>query len=300
MKVKSFEGFMKGIFILSALMSVIAIILICIFIFAGGIPFIAEYGLKNFLLGTQWKPSNTPPSYGILPMILGSLYVTGGAIVLGVPVGILTATYLSKFCNKKLYKILKPSINLMAGIPSIIYGFFALTVIVPIMRDVLGGTGMNIITASILLGIMILPTIIGMSEASIRAVPSSYYEGSVALGATHERTVMSVLLPAAKSGILSSVILGIGRAIGETMAVILVAGNQARMPAGITKGVRTLTTNIVIEMAYAADTHREALIATAAILFIFILIINSIFMIIKRRGKIWVKLLDLQLNFLHS
>lgn len=285
MKVKSFEGFMKGIFILSALMSVIAIILICIFIFAGGIPFIAEYGLKNFLLGTQWKPSNTPPSYGILPMILGSLYVTGGAIILGVPVGILTATFLSKFCNKKLYKILKPSINLMAGIPSIIYGFFALTVLVPIMRNVFGGTGMNIITASILLGIMILPTIIGMSEASIRAVPSSYYEGSVALGATHERTVMSVLLPAAKSGILSSVILGIGRAIGETMAVILVAGNQPRMPAGLTKGVRTLTTNIVMEMAYAADTHREALIATAAVLFIFILIINSIFMIIKRRGK---------------
>ena len=285
MKAKSFEGFMKGIFILSALMSVIAIILICIFIFAGGLPFIAEYGVKNFLLGTQWKPSNSPPSYGILPMILGSLYVTGGAIVLGVPVGILTATYLSKFCNNKLYKILKPSINLMAGIPSIIYGFFALTVIVPIIREVLGGTGMNIITASILLGIMILPTIIGMSEASIRAVPESYYEGSVALGATHERTVMSVLLPAAKSGILSSVILGIGRAIGETMAVILIAGNQARMPAGLTKGVRTLTTNIVIEMAYAADTHREALIATAAVLFIFILIINSIFMIIKRRGK---------------
>lgn len=285
MKAKSFEGFMKGIFILSALMSVVAIILICIFIFAGGIPFIAEYGVKNFLLGTQWKPSNSPPSYGILPMILGSLYVTVGAIVLGVPVGILTATYLSKFCNKKLYKILKPSINLMAGIPSIIYGFFALTVIVPIIREVLGGTGMNIITASILLGIMILPTIIGMSEASIRAVPESYYEGSVALGATHERTVMSVLLPAAKSGILSSVILGIGRAIGETMAVILIAGNQARMPAGLTKGVRTLTTNIVIEMAYAADTHREALIATAAVLFIFILIINSIFMIIKRRGK---------------
>lgn len=285
MKAKSFEGFMKGIFILSALMSVVAIILICIFIFAGGLPFIAEYGVKNFLLGTQWKPSNSPPSYGILPMILGSLYVTVGAIILGVPVGILTATYLSKFCNKKLYKILKPSINLMAGIPSIIYGFFALTVIVPIIREVLGGTGMNIITASILLGIMILPTIIGMSEASIRAVPESYYEGSVALGATHERTVMSVLLPAAKSGILSSVILGIGRAIGETMAVILIAGNQARMPAGLTKGVRTLTTNIVIEMAYAADTHREALIATAAVLFIFILIINSIFMIIKRRGK---------------
>jgi phosphate transport system permease protein len=284
MKSKSYEGFMKGIFMISAMMSILAIILICFFIFAGGIPFIKDYGLKEFLLGTQWKPSNSPPSFGILPMIMGSLYVTVGAIAIGVPIGILTATYLSKFCGRRLYAFLKPSINLMSGIPSIIYGFFALTVIVPIMRDVFGGTGMNIITASILLGIMILPTIIGMSEASIRAVPETYYEGSVALGATHERAVMSVILPAARSGILSSVILGIGRAIGETMAVILVAGNQARMPAGLTKGIRTLTTNIVIEMAYAADTHREALIATAAVLFIFILIINGLFMILKRRG----------------
>lgn len=284
MKAKSFEGFMKGIFILSAMMSIISIVLICFFIFAGGLPFIAEYGLGEFLLGTQWKPSNNPPSYGILPMIMGSVYVTLGAVIIGVPIGILTATYLSKFCGKKLYKILKPSVNLMSGIPSIVYGFFALTVIVPIMRDLVGGTGMNIMTASILLGIMILPTIIGMSEASIRAVPESYYEGSVALGATHERTIMSIILPAARSGILSSVILGIGRAIGETMAVILVAGNQARMPKGITKGVRTMTTNIVIEMAYAADQHREALIATAAVLFIFILIINATFMIVKRRG----------------
>lgn len=284
MKAKSFEGFMKGIFILSAMMSIISIVLICFFIFAGGLPFIAEYGLGEFLLGTQWKPSNNTPSYGILPMIMGSVYVTLGAVIIGVPIGILTATYLSKFCGKKLYKILKPSVNLMSGIPSIVYGFFALTVIVPIMRDLVGGTGMNIMTASILLGIMILPTIIGMSEASIRAVPESYYEGSVALGATHERTIMSIILPAARSGILSSVILGIGRAIGETMAVILVAGNQARMPKGITKGVRTMTTNIVIEMAYAADQHREALIATAAVLFIFILIINATFMIVKRRG----------------
>lgn len=284
MKTKSFEGFMKGIFILSAMMSIISIILICFFIFAGGLPFIARYGLGNFLLGTEWKPGNTPPSYGILPMIMGSLYVTSGAAILGVPIGILTATYLAKFCNKKLYKLLKPSVNLMSGIPSIVYGFFALTVIVPIMRDIVGGNGMNIMTASILLGIMILPTIIGMSEASIRAVPESYYEGSVALGATHERTVMSVILPAARSGILSSIILGIGRAIGETMAVILVAGNQPRMPKGITKGVRTMTTNIVMEMAYAADEHREALIATAAVLFIFILLINAAFMIVKRRG----------------
>lgn len=284
MKLKSFEGFMKGIFILSAMMSIISIILICFFIFAGGLPFITEYGLGDFLLGSKWKPSDTPASFGILPMISGSLYVTLGAAILGVPIGILTATYLAKFCNGRLYKLLKPSVNLMSGIPSIVYGFFALTVIVPIMRDFVGGTGMNIITASILLGIMILPTIIGMSEASIRAVPDSYYEGSVALGATHERAVMSVILPAARSGILSSIILGIGRAIGETMAVILVAGNQARMPAGLTKGLRTMTTNIVIEMTYAADQHREALIATAAVLFVFILIINAAFMIVKRRG----------------
>lgn len=283
MKSKSIENFMKIMFFISATMSIIAIVLICIFIFAGGIPFIQEYGLKNFLLGTEWKPNNTPSSFGILPMILGSIYVTIGAIIIGVPIGILTATYLAKFCNKKIYKFLKPSINLMAGIPSIVYGFFALVVIVPIIRNIFGGTGMNIITASILLGIMILPTITNISEASIRAVPQSYYEGSIALGASHEKSILSVILPAAKSGILSSIILGIGRAIGETMAVILVAGNQARVPAGLTKGVRTLTTNIVIEMAYAADEHRQALIATATILFAFILIINGIFLTIKRR-----------------
>lgn len=284
MKKKTFEGFMKYVFILSAMTSILAIILICVFIFSEGLPFIKEYGLKNFLLGTNWKPSNTPPSYGILPMILGSLYITLGAIIIGVPIGVLTATYLAKFSTKRLYKFLKPSINLMAGIPSIIYGFFALTLIVPLIRNIFGGTGMNIVTASILLGIMILPTIISISESSINAVPESYYEGSMALGASHERSVIAVVLPTAKSGIISSIILGIGRAIGETMAVILVAGNQPRMPAGITKGVRTLTTNIVMEMSYAADTHREALIATAVVLFVFILIINGIFLIVKRRS----------------
>ena len=284
MKKKTFEGFMKYVFILSAMTSILAIILICVFIFSEGLPFIKEYGLKNFLFGTNWKPSNTPPSYGILPMILGSLYITLGAIIIGVPIGVLTATYLAKFSTKRLYKFLKPCINLMAGIPSIIYGFFALTLIVPLIRNIFGGTGMNIVTASILLGIMILPTIISISESSINAVPESYYEGSMALGASHERSVIAVVLPTAKSGIISSIILGIGRAIGETMAVILVAGNQPRMPAGITKGVRTLTTNIVMEMSYAADTHREALIATAVVLFVFILIINGIFLIVKRRA----------------
>ena len=284
MRSKSFEGLMKGVFLASATMAIIAIILICVFIFSSGVPFIAEYGLFDFLFGTKWNPSNKPPSYGILPMILGSIYVTIGAVVIGVPIGILTAAFMAKFCNKKLYRFLKPAVNLMSGIPSIVYGFFALTMIVPIIRERVGGTGMSILTASILLGIMILPTIIGLSEASIRAVPESYYEGSIALGASHERTVMSVLLPAARSGILSSVILGIGRAIGETMAVILVAGNQARIPIDITKGVRTMTTNIVIEMAYAGEEHRSALIATAVVLFVFILIINGLFLIVKRRS----------------
>lgn len=283
MKKISFEGFMKGVFMLCSTTSILAIILICYFIFSGGVPFIMEYGLKEFLLGTSWRPSNTPPAFGILPMIFGSLVMTLVAVVLGVPIGVLTATYLAKFCDKRLYKILKPCINLMAGIPSIVYGFFALVVIVPLMKDVFGGTGMNIITASILLAIMILPTIIGLSESSIKSVPNSYYEGSIGLGASHERAVMTVVLPAAKSGIISSIILGVGRAIGETMAVILVAGNQPRIPNSLTKGVRTLTTNIVLEMAYAADAHREALIATAVVLFVFILLINAIFLIVKRR-----------------
>ncbi|MFY9213303.1 MAG: phosphate ABC transporter permease subunit PstC [Tissierellaceae bacterium] len=284
MKSKSFEGFMKIVFIICAATSILAILLICYFIFSGGVPFIMEYGLKNFLFGNKWAPSHSPQAFGILPMIVGSLLVTLGAIIIGVPIGVLTATYLAKFSNKKIYRFLKPSINLMAGIPSIVYGFFALVVVVPVMRNLVGGTGMNIITASLLLGIMILPTIIGLSESSIRSVPESYYEGSVGLGASHERAVMTVILPAAKSGIISSVILGIGRAIGETMAVILVAGNQPRIPSSLTQGVRTLTTNIVLEMGYAAEAHREALIATAVVLFVFILLINGIFLIIKRRA----------------
>lgn len=284
MKKESLEKIMKVVFTLAALTSILALLLICVFIFSEGLPFIGRYGLGNFLLGRDWKPTNTPASYGILPMILGSVYITLGAVALGVPIGILTATYLAKFTSPRLYKFLKPAINLMAGIPSIIYGFFALSFIVPLVRSIFGGSGMNIISGSLLLAIMILPTVISISESAIRTVPSAYYEGSIALGASHEEAVVSVVLPAAKSGIISSVILAIGRAIGETMAVILVTGNQARMPAGITRGVRTLTSNIVIEMAYAADMHREALIATAAVLFIFILAINALFVVVKRRA----------------
>jgi len=274
------EKIMRVVFLLTACVSILAVLLICIFLFANGIPAIGKIGVFNFLLGDTWKPSND--IYGILPMILGSIYVTAGAMIIGIPIGILTAAYLAYFCPKRIYKVIKPAINLMAGIPSVIYGFFGLVVIVPFVRDTFGG-GSSMLTASILLGLMILPTIIGVAESSIRAVPSSYYEGALALGASHEKSVFSVVIPSAKSGILAGVVLGVGRAIGETMAVIMVAGNQARIPTDLLKGVRTLTANIVIEMGYAADLHREALIATAVVLFIFILLINLTFSILNRR-----------------
>lgn len=272
---------MKGIFLGAASVSILAVALICFFLFANGVPAIGKIGVFDFLLGKTWKPSND--IYGILPMILGSIYVTAGAVIIGVSIGVLTAVFMAKFCPKKLYKFLKPAIELLAGIPSVVYGFFGLVVIVPFIRENFGGDGSSMLTASILLGIMILPTIIGISEAAIRAVPDSYYEGGLALGASHERSVFFTTLPAARSGIMAGVILGIGRAIGETMAVIMVAGNQPRIPAGILKGLRTLTANIVIEMGYAAGLHREALIATAVVLFVFILIINILFSILKRR-----------------
>ena len=277
------ENFMHGVFLFCACVSILAVALICVFLFANGIPAMKEIGLFDFLIGKQWKPGNN--IYGILPMILGSVYVTGGAIIIGVPIGILVAVFMTHFCPKNLYKVLKPAVELLAGIPSVVYGFFGLMVIVPLIRNIFGGSGTSMLAASIVLGIMILPTIISVSESSLRAVPESYYEGARALGASHERSVFMTVLPAAKSGVLAAVILGIGRAIGETMAVIMVAGNQAAMPRGILKGLRTMTANIVLEMGYAADLHREALIATAVILFVFILIINLSFSVLKRRSE---------------
>ena len=271
------------VFLISALASILAVAMICIFLFANGVPAIGKIGIFKFLAGETWKPGNN--IYGILPMILGSIYVTAGAILVGVPIGILTAVFMARFCPKRLYKVMKPAIDLLAGIPSVVYGFFGLVVIVPVMSDLFGGSGKSIATASVLLGIMILPTIIGVSESAINAVPDRYYEGALALGASHERSVFFATLPAAKSGILAGVILGVGRAIGETMAVIMVAGNQPRMPKGIFQGVRTLTANIVMEMGYATDLHREALIATAVVLFVFILLINLSFSVLNRRAE---------------
>ena len=275
------EGIMHALFLICACVSILAVVLICVYLFASGVPAIGEIGVTDFLFGTKWKPSSG--YYGIFPMIIGSILVTGIAVVIGVPIGILCAVFMSHYCPKKLYRFVKPAINLLAGIPSIGYGFFGLGVIVPIMKELFGGSGKSLLTAGILLGIMILPTVIKTTESSLNAVPKSYYEGALALGATHERSVFFASLPAAKSGILAAIILGVGRAIGETMAVILVAGNQTVIPKSITSGIRTLTSNIVMEMGYAGGLHREALIATGVVLFVFILIINLCFSALKRR-----------------
>ncbi len=270
------EKFMGAVFFITALTSILAVGLICFFLFANGLPAMSKIGVLDFLTGREWSPTDIPPVFGILPMIVGSLYVTAGAILIGVPIGVLTAAFLARVCPSKLYRIVKPGVDLLAGIPSVVYGFFGMAAIVPL-------TGNSILSACILLGIMILPTVIGLAESALRAVPEQYYEGALALGAGPYRSLFFVVLPAAKSGILAAVVLGIGRAIGETMAVIMVAGNQARMPVSLLEGVRTLTANIVIEMGYAAELHREALIATGVVLFVFILIINLSFSALTRR-----------------
>lgn len=277
------ERGMKGVFFLAACISALALILISIFLFANGLPAIFKIGVTDFLFGTVWRPGNQ--LFGILPMILGSICVTAGALLIGVPIALLTAVFLAYFCPPKLYGVCKSGVQLMAGIPSIIYGFFGLVVLVPMVRTVFGvSNGNTMLTASILLGIMILPTVAGVAEASLTSVPKSYYEGALALGASHAQSVYSVVFPAAKSGIKAGIVLGMGRAIGETMAVIMVAGNQARMPHSAVSGVRTMTANIVLEMGYAAGLHREALIGVGVVLFLFILIINLSIAIINRRG----------------
>jgi phosphate transport system permease protein len=277
------DGIMQRVFQGAAIVSVLVLLLICVYFFAGGLPAVGEIGFFPLVLGKDWSPSDVPPQFGILPMILGSFYVTAGAMIVGIPVGIFAAVFLANYCPARLYRLLKPATDLLAGIPSVVYGFFGLVVLVPLVRNLFGGTGMSLLTASVILGIMILPTIIGVSEAAIRAVPNAYYENARALGASRERSLFFVVLPAAGRGIGAGIILGIGRAVGETMAVIMVAGNQARIPTGILKGVRTLTSNIVIEMGYASDLHRGALFATALVLFVLVLLLNIT--VVFYRGK---------------
>ena len=272
------EKFMQGVFFVAACASVLAVALICIFLFANGIPAIKEIGFVKFITGEMWRPSNE--LFGIFPMIIGSLY--------------LTSVFMAMYCPKKIYRPLKAATELLAGIPSVVYGFFGLVVVVPIIRDFgralkdaglikNAGDGNSILTTSLILAMMILPTIIGTTESAMRAVPAHYYEGALALGATKERSIFRVIIPAAKSGVIAGIVLGIGRAVGETMAVIMVAGNQPRLVGNLFKGIRTLTGNIVMEMGYATGLHREALIATGVVLFVFILIINFSVALLKRR-----------------
>lgn len=277
------ETIAKVLFTAAAGISILAVALICIFLFASGLPAIGEIGVLDFLGGTTWRPA--ADQYGILPMIIGSVYATIGALIIGIPIGLFAAVYLSRFASPRVKRVLTPGVELLAGIPSVIYGFFGLVVLVPLIREVFNVQGMSLLAASIILGIMILPTIITVARNAIDAVPDSYYEGALALGADHERSVFRVLVPAATSGIMAGVVLGVGRAIGETMAVVMIAGNQAVIPDSILDGVRTLTTNIVLEMGYAADLHREALIATAVVLFVFVLIINIVFAVLNGRSK---------------
>jgi phosphate transport system permease protein len=264
------------IFALVAGICVVAVSLIAVFLILGGLPALSQIGPLDFLSGRRWTPSDTPARFGLLPMIVGSLYTTAGAIAVGLPIGLLTAVFLARSCPPRLYRLLKPGLNLLAGIPSVVYGFFGLAVLVPLF-------GNSILTASFLLGLMILPTIITLSESALRAVPVSYGEGALALGAGPWRTNYRVILPAAKSGLVAAVGLALGRAIGETMAVVMVAGNQARLPDSLFDGVRTMTANIVLEMGYAADLHRQALIATGVVLLVFIFGLNLSLSYLTRR-----------------
>lgn len=274
---------MNVVFIAATAVSIIAVGLICFFVFSTAIPTIAKIGISDFVLGDLWKPSDG--IFGILPMIAGSIYVTIGATILGVPIGILAAIFMVFYCPKGIKHYFQAGINLLAGIPSVVYGLWALEEVVPLIRKLAGGYGLSIGAAMILLGIMILPTVISLSQSAIAAVPHHFYEGAIGLGATKERAIFTVVLPAASSGVLSSVIMGIGRAIGETMAVTMVIGNAPMFPKNLWGMGRTLTTNITTEMAYAGGLHREALIATGAVLFVFILLINLAFNLTKRNGK---------------
>lgn len=266
------EKVIEKFFLVCALIAVLSVLIITVYIFAKGVPAIFKIGVEDFILGQKWRPLQD--IFGILPMIVGSVYATIGAVIIGVPIGILTAVFLAEIAPKWVVRIVKPAVELLAGIPSVVYGFFGLVVIVPLISKYFGGPGNSLLAVNIMLGIMILPTIVNISENAIRAVPKEYKEASLALGASEIQTIFNVILPAARSGILTSVVLGIGRAIGETMAVILVAGNTPAIPKALTEPIRTLTGNIAMEMSYAFGLHQEALFATGVILFIFIMILN--------------------------
>jgi phosphate transport system permease protein len=275
------EKFIERVLLLLALSSIASLALITVFIFLEGFPLIVHTGLTNFIASAHWAP--TKGHFGILAMIISSVLVTLGAMVLGVPLGLSCAIVLAEFSPQPLKLVLKPTLELLAGIPSVVYGFLGVVWLVPLIRNHLGGPGLSLLAAAVILGIMILPTIISISIDALSAVPDIYREGSIALGATLWQTVRRVVLPAASSGIITAVILGMGRAIGETMAVIMVAGNALQIPTSILDPVRTLTSNIALELGYASGRHREALFATGIVLFIIIMVLNLSATLITRR-----------------
>ena len=279
------EKSMNIIFTFCGFLAVAFVILITGFLFASGMPAIGEIGLYDFLFGRSWASTATPPSYGILPFILTSVYGTIGAIIIGVPLGLMCAIFVAKMANDKIGKLVRSSVDLLSGIPSVVYGLVGMIIIVPMVREAFNlPDGANLFSAIIVLTVMILPSVISVSETAIRAVPKEYEEASLALGATKTETVFKVIVPAAKSGILTSVVLGIGRSIGEAMAVMMVSGNVANMP-GLFKSVRFLTTAVASEMSYSSGLQREALFSIALVLFVFILIINLVLNLIVKKDK---------------
>lgn len=277
------ESLIRIALLVVAFSAVSVLLVITVFIFEEGMPVMVKYGFKKFLFNLDWYPSEN--SYGLLPMVIGSLMVTFGALAIGVPFGLACAVFLTEFSSKRLRRVIKPMIELLAGIPSVVYGFMGVVILVPFIRQTLGGPGLSVLASSIILGIMILPTIISISVDSLEAVPPAYREGSIALGATRWQTTRMVMFPAARSGIIASIILGMGRAIGETMAVIMIAGNAVAIPQSLLDPVRTLTSNIALEMAYASGEHRQALFATGVILFVIIMILNTIANVTSKRRK---------------
>ncbi|MDF2592478.1 MAG: pstC [Clostridia bacterium] len=269
---KVYEKIIQLFLFLCALIAVLGVILITFFIVREGWPVIQKVGFFNFIFGRQWAP--TQQIYGIYPMILGSILATLGALILGVPIGVGCAVFLAEIAKPKVANIIRPGIELLAGIPSVVYGLYGLVVLVPFIRKTFQNQGFSILAGSVILGIMILPTIINISESAIRSVPKEYKEGSLALGGSHWQAIYKVIVPAARSGIITGIILGMGRAIGETMAVIMITGNSTLIPESILSPIRTLTGNIGIEMGYASGEHQQALFATGIVLFIFIMILN--------------------------
>lgn len=278
------EILMRILFAVAAAVFIVVVLVICVYLFVTAVPTISEIGWIDFLFGDRWLPSSG--YYGVGTLVVGTACATAGALVVGVPLGLLVAVFMAFYCPKPLYSFLKPLTNILAGIPSIVYGYFGLQLIVPMVQQMFhAASGTTLLTTAIVLGIMIMPTIISITENSLRAVPKSYYEGTIALGATKERAIFRTMFPAAKSGVMTSIILGLGRAFGETAAVVFICGNSAQFPTSLLDPIRTLSSNIALEMGYARHLHREALIACAVVLFVFILLITLLVMLLRRKEK---------------